>query len=301
MTSTASARQQGPRHPSSRLLGLLVALAVLTSACLPEAPAAPEPTLTAVPGVAEIRLARQMLGPPTVEMARAVVALVAALDRVRHDTPRGEGHPAAIDELAGFAATVEQASEALDAALAALPLAPADAPATADALERVTVIGAEMIAAGQQVLAVRQPVEDGLRAAAALDLRMDAVVEAWAFRATRPEIEAHLGEVLPEAEALVEEALRLPVWPTSCTTMRANRVRWAELLSARTAELRELVAAREGAAYDDARDRYRLAPYAEDRAIADSVDRACWDEHAGVAAAVRDVEAAVEDVEAALG
>lgn len=281
---------------------LVPALLVLSAACSLPADPPPQIVVTPVPGNEEVRSARDLLGEPVVALLRAAAAAHVAIDSARHVAPRGDAQVHALVDADAALAELERARTALADALASLPAMPANAPASrGEAVARAAAAGELMVTESARMIEVVRRTAAPLRDLLALDDRMDAVVTAWDAAGSRSERAAALEALLPQALALEPDARRIDLWPPGCTTLRVNRLAWAELLAARTAALREAAAEGLGETYDTLRARYRLAPYGEDRAVADSQDRACWERTAGLSDALAVLQEQAEEIGRALG
>ncbi len=271
------------------------------TASAPSTAVAPTGTPTPDPRVAAITTARELLGADVVAVAEQVVGLAAALDRARHEVPRGAAMGAALDAVAGTVDATTAAVERLRAAVATardeaaggLAAARAEVDAAAAAAAALADVAADTARAAAAEVA-------GLREVVALDEAMDDVVRGWDAPGSQSERRAALAELRDLAAALGDAAAALAPPPDGCEALRANRVHWAGLLAARTDDLAAVATGSSGVVYDELRDRYHRAPYGVDRAVADSEDRACWDRRSVLPTAAADAVQLVEEVEDAL-
>lgn len=269
-------------------------LAAGLAGCVPPVPD-PVVTTTVDPGDAAVLQARSVIGDPVLAVADPLVELRDRIDAIRHEVPRGATQQAAMEALRAELAVLAQDGEALrDVAdgLRTPDLADGRVAAAADAAESLADVAARAVAAAEQDL-------DALAPLLADDLALDAIVAAWDDRGSRSQRLEALTALAEVADAQVATTRRLDV--PGCVDLRTDRIRWAELVAARTRELRDAVEGREGTRFDELRERFQRAPYGEDRAVADSESRVCWaaEEPFGtLAAAATDL---VADIDRALG
>lgn len=280
-----------------RLLGAVVVVGVLAPGLAGCVPPVPDPVVTTTvdPGDAAVLQARAVIGDPVLAVADPLLELGGRLDAIRHEVPRGAAQQAAVEALRVDLATLAQAGEALrDVAdgLRTPDLADDRVAAAADAAGSLAELAAEAVEEAAADL-------DALAPLLADDLALDAIVAAWDDRGSRSQRLEALTALVEVADAQVAATRRLDV--PACVDLRTDRIRWAELVAARTRELRDAVAGREGTRFDELRERFQRAPYGEDRAVADSESRVCWaagEPFGDLAAAATDL---VADIDRALG
>lgn len=276
------------------LVGAVTAAALLVG-CSPEPPVVivtPEPLSAAEVAVAG---AREELAGPLVELARIVTATADDLDALRHDVPRGAPMGAAIavleEELGGLAAAAEALADVAEPLLGE-PAQPPDV---------VEAAGVSAGLAGQVRLAVA-PTRTQLAllsAVVALDEDMAAVPPAWDARGSQSQRREALARLELVVARLAGRVTTLPDSPAGCDGLAANRARWVAVLGQRTRELASLARTGTGDQYDLLRERYRRAPYGEDRAVADAATRPCWEAAAplpGLVSLAQDTVVRVEEL-----
>lgn len=283
---------------------LAAALVLLLAGCLPEVPA-PVVVQTMAPGSDEILQAREALGEDVVAVARLVVGTPAQLEELRFDVQRGAPQQAMQDVLRQHADALLADADALLADAMGLQVdageVPADADADADAVGRVAQaasLAGELAELGRMAAEETLRDVDGLTPVIAFDIALDDLVEAWNVRGSRSQQVERFEQLVAEADELVRAARRLDVG--DCTLLRTNRIRWAELLAARTAELRDAALERAGTRFDELRERFSRAPHGEDRAVADSETSACWARGSRAADLARSAAELVDEIESQL-
>ncbi|MEO2108490.1 MAG: hypothetical protein ABGZ36_22965 [Actinomycetota bacterium] len=283
---------------------LAAALVLLLAGCLPEVPA-PVVVQTMAPGSDEILQAREALGEDVVAVARLVVGTPAQLEELRFDVQRGAPQQAMQDILRQHADALLADADALLADAMGLQVdageLPADADADADAVGRVAQaasLAGELAELGRMAAEETLRDVDGLTPVIAFDIALDDLVEAWNVRGSRSQQVERFEQLVAEADELVRAARRLDVG--DCTLLRTNRIRWAELLAARTAELRDAALERAGTRFDELRERFSRAPHGEDRAVADSETSACWARGSRAADLARSAAELVDEIESQL-
>lgn len=243
----------------------VVFVAGLAAACVPPLP---EPVVveTLPAGAAEVLAARETVEGHLVDVAGAIVAMPDRLDELRHAVDRGSAQAALHEAVARQAATLDDDAEALLADAATLT---GDRVAEAGRLAgELAELGHEAAAAAQQDLAELAPL-------IAFDAVLEQRVQEWDIRGSRSQQVERFQQLVVDTESLVGEARRLEVG--RCPGLRTNRIRWAELIAFRTAELRDAALDRAGNRFDQLRDTYARGPYGEDRAVADAESTVCWE------------------------
>lgn len=268
---------------------LCISLAAAVAACVPPPSAPVTVQTTLAPTDQAVVAAREVLGPRVVDVAEAAVTVADAHHAVRFEVPRGAPQQAAAAQLA------EQLHAMLAAAAALTEVAetvegPRVGPARAAAHE-LSEVAEDLAAAIAEDL-------DALHPYAEFDRRLDELVQRWDEPGTRSERAEALAALVADAEAAERGARRLPV--ARCVDLRADRVRWAELVVERTAQLRDAATVRDGTTFDRLRRRFSNAPYGEDRVAADLERQACLSASSAVQDLSSQVEPLVAAVEAAL-
>ena len=281
---------------------LAAALVLLLAGCLPEVPA-PVVVQTMAPGSDEILQAREALGEDVVAVARLVVGTPAQLEELRFDVQRGAPQQAMQDILRQHADALLADADALLADAMGLQVDAGELPADADAdavgrVAQAASLAGELAELGRMAAEETLRDVDGLTPVIAFDIALDDLVEAWNVRGSRSQQVERFEQLVAEADELVRAARRLDVG--DCTLLRTNHIRWAELLAARTAELRDAALERAGTRFDELRERFSRAPHGEDRAVADSETSACWARGSRAADLARSAAELVDEIESQL-
>lgn len=281
--------------------GVLAAvLLMLLAGCLPEVPA-PVIVQTMAPGQQDILLAREALGEDVVAVARLVIGTPSRLEELRFDVARGAAQQAMQEVLRQHAEELRADADALVAdarelqATIGLDADDETAGRVAHAAGLAAELGELGRAAGEEILRD----VDELTPVIAFDTSLDDLVEAWNVRGSRSQQVERFEQLVADADGLVSAARRLDVG--DCTLLRTNRIRWAELVAARTGELRDAALERAGTRFDELRDRFSRAPLGEDRAVADSETRACWDRGSSARDHAAQAESLVDGIRSDLG
>jgi len=274
-----------------RRAALLGVALLLSAACSGPADPAAAPA-DAPPDPAAVRQARDTLGGPMVALADALLAAAAAVDQVRHATPRG--------------VPVQEAAAALEQPLAAVRDAAVAADAAARPLAGEDRIGrAAGVVVDTAAVAVRAA-DEGVAEAAALtrlaglDVALDAAVAEWDAPGSQAERRAALTAQAGTLADLAGQVAAEPAVPPACPALRDARARWVGLVAERTATLADLATSSSGGDYDEQRAAFAADLYGEDRLAADAADRPCWTGESALAAAAAGITAQVEALEALL-
>ncbi|MGI9017868.1 MAG: hypothetical protein ACR2HR_12315 [Euzebya sp.] len=251
----------------------------LASACVPPVPPGPVAQTgtsqdtsqmqqgAATPPDNPVAQARTDLAQPALAVAELTVDVARRVDFIRHEVPRGEAQRRALEQLDALSQNLVVAIDALESVIA-LEDDPAVEPARLAATRLVTQARSVGHAVDRDVMGLR-PVLD-------FDAALDLVVDAWDARGTRSEIAQQLTQLVDTTQMLVGVARHLDSSPPGCPVLSTNRIRWAQIALRRTRQLQETAENRQGAVFDQLHDRFRRAPFGEDRAAADAEARACW-------------------------
>lgn len=286
-----------------RLRSGALALAVgLVLGCVPDAgdpvapPSPPEEQAVATASTDSterpaLQAARQDLAGPVTGLAETTLDVARRVDFIRHDVDRGPAMRQAVADAAALMETLEEDATSLESAVAGMGgvLRP-----TRDAVEGLVDYSRSVLADVRRETDALQPLLD-------LDDRMSAVIQRWDDRGSRSEAAEQLNALVVEAQAVHEQAALLRVPPSNCPGLQTNRVRWADLVLQRTADLRDAAVAADGPTYDRLLRGFRTAPYGEDRVAADGGSRGCWAANSDLPLVESAIEEHLTAIEDALG
>lgn len=269
------------RCPGPRRAAWALAVGLLVSACS-GGPAGTDGAATGAERVAAIVQAREAVVVPAQALGTAAAEVAARLDQLvaRPDDATIDATRAAVDDLAGARREVtnlalEPVTEDVRAARAALH----------DAAE-----------AARQVETAATEVLEAAALAADADDRLAELVAAWDEPGSRSQLITRFEEVTAAAESLA--AQELATTTSGCPGPVAARREAAAFVARATADLTELVTARDGLAFDERRAELADAPFGTDDAGVVRGPGASIDPSS--CPAVADVEAAATEVAAAL-
>lgn len=286
-------------NPGS-LIAVLVTMVALLSGCTVEAggpvdigrPTTPSTAPPTGPDPQAIRTARDVLGQPMVGLADALLSAAAAVDRARHEVPRGEQAVEAsialgtsLDALREAAVTADQAARSLEGE---------------DRIDRARELVTTVAAAGVRSADAGAAQAAALQGLGQLDARMDAAVRSWEAPGSQSQRRAALGALALELEALAEEAAVEQPVPGGCPQMRDARERWAGLLAERTRALQEVATGGSGDVYDARLAEFTADPYGENRLAVDADTRSCWADQSELARTAVGITPEVQALEALL-
>lgn len=273
----------------------VVALAGGCTTAAPEAASseAPATAATAAPGAPAVAEARQTLGAPMIALAESLLALRAAVDTVRHETPRGTEVMAAVSAVEPLIVEVESATAGADAAAREIGL-------TEDRVGRAATVVADTAQVAARASADARAELAALSALAQLDVEMDGIAAGWDAPGSQSARRAALAALGARADALAEQARLEPALPAKCPALRDHRVAWASLLAERSRALGALATGSSGERYDAQLAAFDADPYGEDRLAADTADRPCWQQSSVLAQAAEGVRAQVAALESLL-
>lgn len=284
------------RRPRRRV-AVAVAAAVL-AACGSggevEPPAPTAATQAVQQRVEVIRDARAAVARPAAVLAGAAEGARTAVASLR------EGPPASIEtRLAAIEAARSRAVAALDDALARARRIDLRA-TTPDVQEAGAVWSRALDAADRTASAARADLAR-LEEAARADAELAALTDAWERPGSFSQQLARLDRTAAAAADFAGQLSRQDD-VAACLTTFSRRADAARTTERRTRELRELVAARRGTAFDQRRDAFAAAPLGRDvpLATADAEEFPCWQAQAPVGEAAAEVGAALRALERAL-
>lgn len=271
----------------------LVGVLLAGSACSSSG-ADPTPTAPAGNRAAEIRIARDLVGPPAVAIRDATQAVVAVLDDLR-SSPTASSPEARIGILESALASPLDALDTAIADLEAVTLV-GDAPE----LDLAEAAIEDAVAAASQVRkAARADVAAQLSLAEA-DQQLAALVETWDQRGSRNEQLGRLAATATAAEDLAEQ-LSAQDDVAACLTGFARRADAAREIAQLTRELRGYVEGFQGQRFDERRAEIGDGPLTDDRIReADAAQVECWRNEAPVPAVAGDVDEALRRLQDAL-
>lgn len=270
-------------------------MTVLAGGCVPAPtePAAVQTVTTVVtvpgqtpdPGIVQDR---RTIGQPAVDVVELTLDAARRADFIRHQLPVGTPRRDAITDARETLTFLDDARSTLDQSVPAL--------ASDLVADRATALSA----AARDVAGDVAGELDRLDAYAGVETALEDIVATWSVSGTRPEIADRLADLVVTAESVVTQAQGLPVAPPDCPGPRDNRIRWAQVVAARTAELQALATAREGDRFDDLLAGFTDQPFGEDPVDADAATRPCWAEHSALDDVRPMMTGLLEDVEDAL-